>query len=159
MGCGANIINSYKKFDYLRIGPDVSLKFDDIWVMRLLHRERISTKVTLQNTIYRSIFNHHLFVNDPDVFLLRDDNIQLSTDQRKALTLINALFGGVLMTSDNIKEYDDKKQRILNEALCLFKEAKVKSYETKGSIIEIVYEVKGEEKELKYDTKTGVFIK
>ena len=159
LGCGANIINSYQKFDYLRVGPDVSLKFDDVWVMRLFHRERISTKVTLQNTIYRSIFNKHLFVNDPDVFLLRDNNIQLSTEQRKALTLINALFGGVLMTSDNIKEYDDKKQRILNEALCLFYEAKVKSYTTKGSIIEIVYEVKGETKELKYNTKTGVFIK
>ena len=158
LGCGANVINSYQKFDYLRIGPDVSLAFDDLWVMRLFHRERISTKVTLQNTIFRSIFNKHLFFNDPDVFLLRDDNIQLSADQRKALTMLNALFGGVLMTSDNIKEYDDNKKAILDEALNIFNKAKVISYETKGSIVDIKYEIDGEEKAIRYDTKKGILV-
>ena len=42
-------------FDYLRIGADVTLIFDDVWFMRHLHRVRISTKMSLQNTIYRSI--------------------------------------------------------------------------------------------------------
>ena len=78
LGCGANLLNSWGSFDYLRIGPDVSLSFDDVAYMRLFHRERPSTKVTLQNTIYRSIFDQRLFANDPDVFLLRDDNIGLS---------------------------------------------------------------------------------
>ncbi|MBO4667673.1 MAG: alpha-galactosidase [Bacilli bacterium] len=158
LGCGANIINSYKKFDYLRVGPDVSLIFDDIWVMRFLHRERISTKVTLQNTIYRSIFNKHLFFNDPDVFLLRDDNIKLSKDQRRALTKLNALFGGVLMTSDNIKEYDDEKKAILDEALNIFNKGNVVGYKTCGQLIEIEYEVDGKKATIKYDTQKGILV-
>ena len=108
LGCGANIINSYEHFDYLRIGPDVSLEFDDVFYMRMFHRERISTKVTIQNTIYRSFMNNHLFGNDPDVFLLRDDNIKLSKAQREALSKLNALFGSLLFTSDNIATFSLK---------------------------------------------------
>ena len=158
LGCGANIINCYKRFDYLRIGPDVSLSFDDKPIMRLLHRERVSTKVTLQNTIFRHIFDQRLFGNDPDVFLLRDDNIQLSKMQRLALTKLNALFGSVLMTSDNIGEYDDEKKAILAEALDLFQNAKVLAVETKGDLIDIAYSLRKEKKRLVYNTQLGVFI-
>lgn len=156
LGCGANLINSYETFDYLRIGPDVSLSFDDVAYMRLFHRERPSTKVTLQNTIYRSIFDQRLFANDPDVFLLRDHNIQLSFDQRKALTKINALFGSVLMTSDNIAEYDEDKKKVLSEALDLFKHAEDKKYVKRGSYIDISYSLKGEKHSFTYNTKKGV---
>lgn len=155
LGCGANIINSYEAFDYLRIGPDVSLIFDDIPLMRLFHRERISTKVTLQNTIFRSVFNKHLFGNDPDVFLLRDDNISLSKKQRRALTIINALFGSVLMTSDDIATYDDEKRAILAEALDIFQNAKVLSYETRGHKVHVSYELHDKEHSFIYNTSKG----
>ena len=159
LGCGANIINSYQLFDYLRIGPDVSLKFDDTAFMKMFHRERISTKVTIQNTIYRHIFDQHLFGNDPDVFLLRDENIQLSNKQKYALTKINALFGSVLMTSDDIATYDQKKKEILEEALHLFKNAKVISADrlhgTKKYKIEIIYEIDGKIHKMIYNSKKG----
>ena len=156
LGCGANIINSYDKFDYLRIGPDVSLEFDDVWFMRMFHRERVSTKNTLQNTIYRSFLNDHLFGNDPDVFLLRDDNIKLNENQRIALTTINALFGHVLMTSDNISNYKEKENETLNNALRIFSDAKVIEFKRKGKYIEIIYELDKTKKLLTYDTKKGV---
>lgn len=158
LGCGANIINSYRMFDYLRIGPDVSLVFDDLVYMRLFHRERISTKVTLQNTIYRHIFNQHLFGNDPDVFLLRDDNIHLSKAQRNALIKINALFGSVLMTSDDIATYNDEKKKILADALDLFKNAKVISASREGiNHIVIRYELNEKKYKLVYNASKGVF--
>ena len=157
LGCGANIINAYQTCDYLRVGPDVSLKFDDVAFMRLFHRERISTKVTLQNTIYRSIFDQHLFGNDPDVFLLRDENIELSKKQRYALTKINALFGSVLMTSDNIATYNDHQKEILNEALTLFEKGKVLSIVRNGKHkIDISYELEGKTYKMVYNTKKGV---
>ena len=156
LGCGANLINSFGSFDYLRIGPDVSLSFDDVGYMRLFHRERPSTKVTLQNTIYRSIFDQRLFANDPDVFLLRDDNIKLSFKQRIALTKINALFGSVLMTSDNIAEYDDDKKKVLSEALNLFKNASDKKYVKRGKYIDISYKLNNEQHSFTYNTKKGV---
>ena len=125
--------------------------------MRMFHRERISTKVTLQNTIYRHIFDQRLFGNDPDVFLLRDDNIKLSNKQRYALTKINALFGSVLMTSDDIATYDDKKKEILEEALRLFKNGKVINVNRLNKKkIAIEYELDGESRHMVYNTKKGV---
>ncbi len=156
LGCGANVINSYQHFDYLRIGPDVSLSFDDAPIMRLLHRERISTKVTLQNTIFRSIFDDRLFANDPDVFLLRDENMKMSPEQRYALTKINALFGSVLMTSDDLATYDEKKKEILNTALDLFRNAEVDSYVIQGNDITVQYHINDEKHQFVYNTEKGV---
>ncbi len=158
LGCGANIINSYEHFDYLRVGPDVSLDYDDVFYMRLFHRERVSTKVTLQNTIYRSFMNNHLFGNDPDVFLLRDKNIKLNEKQREALTTLNALFGSLLFTSDDIATYDDVKKKTFDKALNIFYNAHNRRYTTKGHVITITFELYGQVKKLTYDVKKGEFI-
>ena len=113
--------------------------------------------MTLQNTIYRSLFNQHLFGNDPDVFLLRDENIQLSKEQKYALTIINALFGSVLMTSDDIATYNDYQKSVLAKALDLFKNAKVVSVtRINKHEIKIVYENNKESHEVVYNTKKGV---
>ncbi len=155
LGCGASCFSSHEHFDYLRIGPDVSLIFDDVWYMKYMHRERISTKVTLQNTIYRSLFNNRLFLNDPDVFLLRKDNIKLSDRQKEALLTINALFGSVLMTSDDIATYDEPTKKLLEEKLRLFREAKDVHFAKKGKKIHIFYTLDLRRHRLVYDTKKG----
>ncbi|MBO4219881.1 MAG: alpha-galactosidase [Clostridia bacterium] len=158
LGCGATLFNCIGKFDYVRVGPDVSLKFDDAWYMRFMHRERISTKVTLQNTVYRSFFDGKLFGNDPDVFLLRDENNHLTPGQRKSLLTLNALFGSVMMTSDNISVYDDEKLVLLSEALDLFENASVTGYRRDGRFIVITYSHKEMEKTIRYDTVRGELI-
>ena len=158
LGCGATIFNAANKFEYMRIGPDVSLKFDDVWYMKFMHNERISTKVTLQNTIYRSLLNGRIFGNDPDVFLLRDDNISLSAEQKRALITLNALFGSVLMTSDDIGKYDDEKKNTLAAALDLFRNGKALAYRRNHDIITIAYELRGVVKLIDYDYKKGVIL-
>lgn len=158
LGCGATLFNAAEKFDYMRIGPDVSLKFDDVFYMRFMHNERISTKVTLQNTVYRSFMDGRLFGNDPDVFLLRDTNISLNDEQKRSLLTLNALFGSVLMTSDNIAEYDLKKTERLNAALELQKNAVVKGFEREHDVIKVKYELSGEERTLSYNYKKGVIL-
>ena len=124
--------------------------------MRGLHRERISTKITLKNTIYRSIFNERLFRNDPDVFLLRDSNIKMNSEQKKALTTINSLFGNVLMTSDTIADYDENKKQVLNHCLELFYKAKDKKFTKSGDYIIIEYMLDETKHTLKYNTIKGV---
>jgi len=156
LGCGATLFNAVDKFDYLRIGPDVALKFDDVWFMRFFHRERPSTKVTLQNTVYRSFADKRLFGNDPDVFLLRDDNISLSFKQRLAVIKIDALFGSLLMTSDNIKEYDDEKKSVLTAALDLFYNAEETGFARRGKVIEVSYTIGGKKEKFEYNTHKGV---
>ena len=155
LGCGASCFSSYQNFDYLRVGPDVSLIFDDVWFMRHMHRERISTKITLQNTIYRSIFNGHLFLNDPDVFLLRDTNIKLNKRQKEALITINALFGSVMMTSDDIALYDEDSKEVLARSLELFLSAKDVSFKKYKNEIFISYTLNGETIRFTYHSKKG----
>ena len=156
LGCGANLVNSIGNFDYLRVGMDASLSWDDKLYMRFFHRERPSSKATLQNTIYRSFMNDRLFGNDPDVFLLRDDNIQMNEKQKHALAIINSLFSGVLMTSDDIGTYDAKKQEQLNVVLNNFLHATNQGFRKVGNRVEIFYEIDGEKKNYLYDYKKGV---
>ena len=158
LGCGATVSNCCGVFDYLRVGPDVSLKFDDVLYMRPMHRERISTKTTLQNTVYRGFLNNLYFGNDPDVFLLRDDNIELSPEQKRALITLNALFGSVMMTSDNIGEYDQNKNELLSYALDLFNHATVTGFERDGDIIKIEYQLRDQTHSIKYHTGKGVLV-
>lgn len=158
LGCGATLFNAVGKFDYMRIGPDVSLSFDDAFYMKFFHRERPSTKITLQNTIYRSFMNGRFFGNDPDVFLLRDDNIRLPKRTRRALLTVNALFGSVLMTSDNVGEYGHAQKKELDRAFELFYEGKAISYAKKGRGIMIRYQLKGREHTFKYHTGKGVIL-
>lgn len=116
LGCGVPLAPSFGKVDFCRIGCDVGLKFDENFIMRRLHRERVSTKNSIYNAIYRRHLNNRAFLNDPDVFLLRDDNIKLSKKQKENLALINALLGSLLFTSDDISHYDTEKEALLNKA-------------------------------------------
>ena len=158
LGCGVPLSSAFSLVDYCRIGPDVSLYFDDIPHMRLMHRERISTKVTLQNTIYRSCMDGTVFRCDPDVFLLRNTRIWLLPAQRKALTVLNHLCGSVFMTSDDPGAYDDKQKSILASARALSR-AKIMNIDRRGYRIRIVYELNNKREEIIYDWKLGILIR
>lgn len=155
LGCGANLFNSYNNFDYLRVGSDVSFDFDDKPYMRLLHRERNSTKNTILNTIYRSIFDNHLFLNDSDVFLLRDTNTTMSFETRKALIKINSLASSVLMTSDDIASYDEAKQKVLEEALDAFYNKQEVKYIRNGNFIDFEINKGGLIQKFRYSIRKG----
>ena len=112
LGCGVPLAPAFGIVDYCRIGCDVSLSWDDVAYMRLMHRERVSTRNSLMNTVFRRQLDGRAFRNDPDVFLLRDDNIKLTQQEKKVLATVNSLFGGVLFTSDNVGRYDDSKKQV-----------------------------------------------
>ena len=156
LGCGATLSNGFERFDYCRIGPDVSLRFDDVAYMRAFHPERISTKVTIQNSIFRSGLDGHAFLNDPDVFLLRDDNIHMSFEQRKALTKMNALFGSLLMTSDQVSEYDDEKKEVLEDALAIFRSGRRIGFRNRGRYAVAEFELDGKKRFFAYDYRRGI---
>lgn len=157
LGCGVPLSSAFNLVDYCRVGPDVSLKFDDTLYMRFMHRERISTKTTIQNTIFRSGMDGTVFRCDPDVYLLRSNDISLNAAQREALLMINHLCASVYMTSDNVNEYTDEKLALLEKARKL-SEASMVSVSKKGRYVSIVYELDGEEKVLNYDTRKGVLV-
>ena len=149
-------------FDYVRIGPSITSEFDDSWVMRKMHRERNSTKVAIQNTIYRSIFNGKVFMNDPDVFLLRKE-LKMTFEQKYSLAMINAIFGSILMTSDDIttyaalyQSYDKKAAKLLEKIIYLTNNVKNAKYVKVGNKINISYELDNVSYSLEYDPEEGV---
>ena len=112
LGCGVPLAPAFGMVDYCRIGCDMTLNWLGDKIMRPLHREVPSTRNTLLNTVYRRHLDGRAWRNDPDVFLLRDDNMKLSEKQRETLAAVNALFGGVLFTSDNVGAYDKGKRAV-----------------------------------------------
>ena len=123
LGCGVPLVPAFGLVDYCRIGCDMSLSWDDQLRMRPMHRERASTKNTILNTVFRRHLDGRAFRNDPDVFLLRDDNMKLTIEQRRTLATVNALFGGVLFTSDNVGTYDGEKRALYERLATLSKES------------------------------------
>lgn len=105
LGCGVPLMSAFGLVDYCRIGCDVSLSWDDTWYMRLFHRERVSTKHSLDNTICRRQLGGRAFGNDPDVFFLRDENCRLTPEQKNRLAQTNARYGQVLLISDDPNSY------------------------------------------------------
>lgn len=117
LGCGVPMASAFGKVEYCRIGCDVSLEWDNKPYMRVLHRERTSTKNCILNTVFRRQLNGRAFLNDPDVFLLRDDNTTMTEDEKKCLAELNSRAGSVLFTSDNFDEYDESKREMLDAML------------------------------------------
>ncbi len=113
LGCGIPIAAAFGKVDYCRIGSDVAPYWEDYKLKDLNYRERVSTISSLHNTITRVWLNNRVFVNDPDVFMLREENNQLTQTQKETLFLLNNLCGGLVFFSDNINNYSDETLNLL----------------------------------------------
>ena len=111
LGCGVPVMPAFGLFEYCRISCDVSLDWDDRAYMRIIHRERVSTKNAVTNIITRRMLNGRAYMSDPDVFFLRKENIRLSDQQKEDLARLDALLGGVFMTSDDPGKYTDEMIR------------------------------------------------
>ncbi len=109
LGCGTPVMPAFGRVDYCRVGCDVGLDWNDKLYMRIIHRERVSTKHSINNTIFRKGLDGRAHGNDPDVFFLRDNNISLTEEEKEYLAVVNALCGSVWLTSDNLNAYGPEK--------------------------------------------------
>lgn len=112
LGCGVPLAAAWGQADYCRIGPDIGLGWDLDIARRIHLRERISTHNACLNTIHRRHFSGRLFANDPDVFILRKANNDLTPQQKHTLLVLNHIFGDLLFTSDHIGSYDGATMRL-----------------------------------------------
>ncbi len=101
LACGVPLGSAFGRVEYCRVGCDVGLDWDDKPHMRLLHRERTSTRLSLADTIARAPLDGRAFGNDPDVIFVRDD-VKLTRQQRVRLARADARLGSVLLTSDDM---------------------------------------------------------
>jgi alpha-galactosidase len=105
LGCGVPLGSAFGKVDYCRIGADVALRWEDRRLKLLGYRERVSTVNSLTSTRGRWPLNGRAFVNDPDVYILRSEGHELTEDQQFTLFLMNQIYGGLVLTSDDPSEY------------------------------------------------------
>ena len=108
LGCGVPVMPAFGLVEYCRISCDVSLDWNDKLHMRVIHRERPSTRNAIANSISRRSLNRRAYLSDPDVFFLRTENCGLSEKQKHMLASVNALLGGVFLTSDDPSAYTEE---------------------------------------------------
>ncbi len=146
LGCGVPLGPSFGLVDYCRIGCDVGLDWNDKFFMQYLHRERVSTLNAIQNSISRRHLNNRAFLNDPDVFFLRDENLHLNDTQKETLAFVNNHFGSLIFTSDDISLYTNQNS--------LFDKTMINE---KNEILEVNPNQNGVI-EVKYKNQNGQFI-
>ncbi len=113
LGCGVPLGPAFGQLDYCRIGSDVAPFWEDNKLTFVNYRERVSTLNSLMSSIGRWYLNRRVFLNDPDVFILRDKENKLSNDERYTLFILNNLLGDLIFFSDHIGEYNAEQLKWL----------------------------------------------
>lgn len=156
LGCGVPLWPAFGTADYCRVGADVGLTWRDPMYLMRLHYEGVSTKYTVTNTIFRRHLDGRAFCNDPDVCLLRDNNIEISRKKRFLLGDINRIFGNILFVSDNIGIYDEEQRKKLTEIFSTQNVTEKWGEFIGENLIKISYVENGERKERIFNVKNGV---
>ena len=146
LGCGVPLMPAFGLVDYCRVSCDVSLDWDDKPHMRLIHRERVSTRQAILNSVFRRQLNGRAFLSDPDVFFLREDNVKLSPQQKKLLADCCSLFGGMLLCSDDMAQYTPAALAQYRQMLKNRQAENIRVLADEG--LRVRYLLEGEEKEL-----------
>ena len=110
LGCGVPLWPAFGIVEYCRVGCDVGLDWNGSKLMQITHRERVSTKQSIEDTTFRRQLTGRAFMGDPDVFFLREGNCVLTPEEKEKLYTVNALLGGMLLTSDALNAYTDEKK-------------------------------------------------
>lgn len=148
LGCGVPLMPSFGKVDYCRIGCDVSLDWNDKLIMRIIHRERVSTRNSICDTIYRRGLDGRAFLNDPDVFYLRDENLHLSKKRKLQLATVNNLFASLRFVSDNCSLYNEKTRGLYSDLVSLREKGKLLSLTDNSKSITFEYEHNGSKEKM-----------
>ena len=160
LGCGVPHGIGFGIYDACRIGCDVAKIYAGDFTNRLnLTAELPSAQNSILNAIFRRHLNGRAFINDPDVFFLRDFNLKFTMDQKLLLGFINHLCGDVLFVSDDVGKYDDEALLYVKKFFRKCNYKVISADFVSENDIQIVFETDADPKEvktLKFNLKTGV---
>jgi alpha-galactosidase len=101
LGCGMPFEASYRNFPLSRIGADTLEKWDRTDLRLLRFGGRPSAYISMKDTLGHAFWDQSVFQNDPDVVFFRNENIQLTPEEKETLALVNYLFASQIMHSDD----------------------------------------------------------
>lgn len=129
LACGVPLGSAFGKADYCRTGCDVKLDWEYSAAALINYRERVSTCMSIHDTINRRQLNGRAFLSDPDVSFLRDTHTSLTHEQKETLLLINTVFGGIAFLSDPFQNYKNRHIELYKSRLPLALKS-VRTFET-----------------------------
>ncbi|MBQ5825795.1 MAG: alpha-galactosidase [Clostridia bacterium] len=139
LGCGVPIGAAIGVVDACRISCDVDLTYKGkIYNKIHVANEMLSAQSAINNSIFRRHMNGRVWMNDPDVFFLRKDNLKFTDEQKFLLGRINNLCGNVLFVSDNAGDYDKSAQNLLRLFFDKTDETIISAEYTSKDIIKVV---------------------
>jgi alpha-galactosidase len=144
LACGVPLGSAFGLADYCRIGGDIHLSWEHRFLTFLRFRERVNTLTSLRSTLGRWQLNGRAFHNDPDVFVLRNENQKLSLAQQQTVLTINVLLGNLLFTSDDLGKYSPEQTAELEAALELRGSRILAVLELEKDVYKIDFENSGE---------------
>lgn len=116
LGCGVPIGPAIGICDACRISCDVDLSYKGKFYSRIqVSNEMLNARSAINNSIFRRHLDGRVWMNDPDVFFLRKNNLKFTNEQKYLLGKINNLCGNVLFISDNAGDYDSTASNLLKK--------------------------------------------
>lgn len=156
LGCGVPMSSCLGLVDACRISCDVDLTYKGkIYNFLQVSNEMLSAQHAINNSIFRRHLNGRAFMNDPDVFFLRNNNLKFTQEQKLLLAKINNLCGNVLFVSDNAGDYDSAQMELLRKFFKKTDEKILSAEYTDKENIEIVTLLNGEKKIFSFNIKHG----
>ena len=168
LGCGVPLFPAFGACDLCRIGCDISKSMKVNILDRNGNQETPSARNGMNNAIFRRHLNGRVWVNDPDVFYLRDNNLKgvdpfyygtskLSLTQQQKLLIgeVNNMCGDVLFISDNVGGYNEEQTENVKKFFKKTDRKVIDAYYTGDHTIEIIYEKEGKKFKLSYHDITG----
>lgn len=160
LGCGIPMSAAIGVCDACRISCDVDLTYKGkIYNHIHVNNEMLSAQSAINNSIFRRHLNGRVFMNDPDVFFLRNHNLKFNWEQKHLLARINNLFGNVLFVSDNAGEFNKKQVEYLKKYFKKTGEVVKTAEYLDDEIIRIEIDDNGKDKVLEFNLKRGELIR
>lgn len=159
LGCGVPIGPALGVVDACRISCDVDLTYKGQFYSRIqVSNEMLNARSAINNSIFRRHLNGRAWMNDPDVFFLRKDNLTFTDEQKYLLGKVNNLCGTVLFVSDNAGDYDASASRLLRKFFEKTDEKVISAEYISKNVITVVTEKDGKRGQFTFDLAKGKFI-
>ena len=156
LGCGVPIGPALGICDACRISCDVDLTYKGQFYSRIqVSNEMLNARSAINNSIFRRHLDGRVWMNDPDVFFLRKNNLKFTDEQKFLLGKINNLCGNVLFVSDNAGDYDANAAKLLKKFFDKTDEKIVSAEYINKSDIKLVTEKDGKRETFVFNIDKG----
>jgi len=115
LGCGAPLLPSAGFVEGMRVGEDTAPQWDS----KLGAFQGPNAYSALKNSIMRSFLHRRLWLNDPDCLLLRNQDINLTLNEREIYALAAGALDNMIIESDDLELVEEQGRQLLRRAIAL----------------------------------------